>query len=676
MFPCPFILPAAFLLDILAGEPPNRFHPVCLIGRCARHMETLARQRWGGTFHAGMAAALATCIAAWFGCAALFLPFSLLPYPWAPWIPSVLVIYICMAPRSLAEHARKVENALRSGNAGEARHSVSMIVGRDTERMDGHGIARAAIESVAENLTDGVFSTLFWASAGCLAGGSFGAASAALAHRVFNILDAMWGKKNDRYRHFGTFAARTDERAQLHPRTPYFTMYFLFRPDGERNLRPEGAHHGMGLPECPRQPQFRMERSGLRWSAGPPSGGSGLLQGNSCKLSLDRNRANQSLRQRPGPGHSAHVDDCRHGYAGVHSPSSLHPPPLTIMNKLHIPPLDEQAAKAALEHQKILAKPPLALGKLEPVAIRIAAMTGNPAPRLKDKAIVLFAADHHIADHGLSLTSTDVTYIQTRNFLQGGGTINAFTRNAGARLSVVDVGVNYDFGDLPGLVKRKVMHGANDFSKGPAMTREQALECLQVGIDMAREEKNKGLDIVAAGEMGIGNTTPSSAIVAVLTGTPVETVTGRGSGVRGEVIRKKIKLIEQGITLNKPDPSDAIDVLAKVGGPEIGAMAGLMLGAASLRVPIVIDGFIAGAAAAIAQGIRPEAAQYFIGSHNSAEPGHKLIMDHISVTMYMDLGLCLGEGTGAALFFPLLDAAMRVLSEMKTLPELDITVPC
>ena len=138
MFPCPFILPAAFLLDILAGEPPNRFHPVCLIGRCAHRMETLARQRWGGTFHAGMAAALATCIAAWFGCAALFLPFSLLPSPWAPWIPSVLVIYICMAPRSLAEHARKVENALRSGNAGEARHSVSMIVGRDTDGRPRH----------------------------------------------------------------------------------------------------------------------------------------------------------------------------------------------------------------------------------------------------------------------------------------------------------------------------------------------------------------------------------------------------------------------------------------------------------------------------------------------------------------------------------------------------------
>lgn len=240
---------------------------------------------------------------------------------------------------------------------------------------------------------------------------------------------------------------------------------------------------------------------------------------------------------------------------------------------------------------------------------------------------------------------------------------------------MVDVGVNYDFGDLPGLVKRKVMHGANDFSRGPAMTREQALECLQVGIDMAREEKARGLDIVAAGEMGIGNTTPSSAIVAVLTGTPVETVTGRGSGVKGEVIRKKIELIEQGISLNKPDPSDAIDVLAKVGGPEIGAMAGLMLGAASQRVPIVIDGFIAGAAAAIAQGhpagsgsvlhrlpqLRGTGAQAHYGPHRR---------HHVHGP-----GPLPGEGTGAALFFPLLDAATRVLSEMKTLPELDITVP-
>ena len=217
MLPCPFILPAALLLDILAGDPPNRFHPVCLIGWCARRAETLARRLWGGTFTAGTAAALGTCAAAWLACAVFCLPFSVFPSPWIPWIPAVLVIYICMAPRGLAEHALRVANALRSGKDGEARHAVSMIVGRNTERLDRHGMARAAIESVAENLTDGVFSTLFWAAAGCLAGGASGAAFAALTHRVFNILDAMWGKKNDQYRHFGTFAARTDDALNFIP---------------------------------------------------------------------------------------------------------------------------------------------------------------------------------------------------------------------------------------------------------------------------------------------------------------------------------------------------------------------------------------------------------------------------------------------------------------------------
>lgn len=217
MLPCPFILPAALLLDILAGDPPNRFHPVCLTGWCARRMEDLARRLWGGTFTAGMMAALGTCAAAWFACVVFFLPFSASSSPWISWIPAVLVIYICMAPRGLAEHALRVANALREENDGKARHAVSMIVGRDTERLDRHGIARAAIESVAENLTDGVFSTLFWAAAGCLMGGAFGAASAALVHRVFNTLDAMWGKKNAQYRRFGTFAARTDDALNFIP---------------------------------------------------------------------------------------------------------------------------------------------------------------------------------------------------------------------------------------------------------------------------------------------------------------------------------------------------------------------------------------------------------------------------------------------------------------------------
>lgn len=217
MFLCPLILSAALLLDILTGDPPNRFHPVCLIGWCARWMETFMRHLLGGTFQAGMAAALGVCGFSWCACLLLFLPFYINGPPLLPWIPAVLVIYICMAPRGLAQHAARVEKALRREDDAAARHAVSMIVGRDTERLDRHGIARAAIESVAENLTDGVFSTLFWATAGCVAGGAFGAASGALIHRVFNILDAMWGKKNDRYRHFGTFAARMDDALNYLP---------------------------------------------------------------------------------------------------------------------------------------------------------------------------------------------------------------------------------------------------------------------------------------------------------------------------------------------------------------------------------------------------------------------------------------------------------------------------
>lgn len=217
MLPCPFILPVALLLDILTGDPPNRLHPVCLIGWCARLLETLMRSLLGGTFAAGMAAALGVCGFSWCACLLLFLPFFTGPSPLLPWIPAVLVIYICMAPRGLAQHAARVKEALIRGDDAAARRAVSMIVGRDTEKLDRHGIARAAIESVAENLTDGVFSTLFWAAAGCAAGGAFGAASAALIHRVFNILDALWGKKNDRYRHFGTFAARTDDALNFIP---------------------------------------------------------------------------------------------------------------------------------------------------------------------------------------------------------------------------------------------------------------------------------------------------------------------------------------------------------------------------------------------------------------------------------------------------------------------------
>ena len=324
-----------------------------------------------------------------------------------------------------------------------------------------------------------------------------------------------------------------------------------------------------------------------------------------------------------------------------------------MMNNLTIPAYSEQAAQAVKERLDSLAKVPGSLGKLEELAIRLAGITGRTCPSFPKKSVVLFAADH------------DIT-------LKGGGTINAFCRNAGASLTVVDVGIKGDVGGAEGLVRRKVVHAARDFSEGPAMTREEALACVQVGIDMAREEAKKGVTLLSAGEMGIGNTSPSSAVAAVLTGAPVEGVTGIGSGIPSERVRHKAELIRQGIERNRPNPADAVDVLAKVGGPELGAMAGLMLGGASLRIPVVVDGFIAGAAAAIAIGIRPGVRDMLVGSHSSFEPGHRILMNHLNIPTYLDLGLRLGEGTGAVLLYPLIDASVRILTEMRTLKELDI----
>lgn len=341
------------------------------------------------------------------------------------------------------------------------------------------------------------------------------------------------------------------------------------------------------------------------------------------------------------------------------------------MINISIPPLCSQSQNEAEAHMNSLAKPPHSLGKLEKIVAQIAGMQGKSIPTSQDKAVVLFGSDHHIMKHNVSATSSKVTQQQMRNFVEGGATINAFTSAAGARLSVVDIAVDYDLSKTKGIINKKVMWGARDFSEEPAMTREEAIACVQAGIDMALAEKAKGLDLVAAGEMGIGNTSPSSAIIAVLTGAPVETVTGRGSGVNQETIDKKIKLIQKAIHLHKPNPQDALDILSKVGGPEIGAMAGLMLGAASQRVPTVVDGVIAGAAAGIAIGINPAVKDYLIGSHTSAEPAHQIIMKHIGVELYLDFGMCLGEGTGAALFFPIIDAAVRTMHTMKTFSELN-----
>ncbi len=363
--------------------------------------------------------------------------------------------------------------------------------------------------------------------------------------------------------------------------------------------------------------------------------------------------------------------------------------------RLVIPPPDAAAASAARERLDSLAKVPGSLGRLETLAVLLAGMTGQARPRFPRKAVALFAGDHAIARHGLSSTGQEVTALQTRNFLRGGGTINAFTRNAGAGLTVVDVGIDGEI-DMPDteaadpaapirFVRRKAVRGARDFSAGTArdpvwaMTRAETLACLRAGMDVAFSEADRGMDLLAAGEMGIGNTSPSSALAAHFLGVPVERVTGAGSGISAAMLQRKTDLLAGALARHFPAGAerepDPVEVLARVGGPEIAAMSGFMLGAASRRVPVVVDGFIAAAAACAATALHAGVRNYLIGSHVSVEPGHRLLLEHIGVDPYFDFGLRLGEGTGAALFFPIIDAAVRVLDEMATLADIGLPLP-
>ena len=291
--------------------------------------------------------------------------------------------------------------------------------------------------------------------------------------------------------------------------------------------------------------------------------------------------------------------------------------------RLVIPPPDAAAASAARERLDSLAKVPGSLGRLETLAVLLAGMTGQARPRFPRKAVALFAGDHAIARHGLSSTGQEVTALQTRNFLRGGGTINAFTRNAGAGLTVVDVGIDGEI-DMPDteaadpaapirFVRRKAVRGARDFSAGTArdpvwaMTRAETLACLRAGMDVAFSEADRGMDLLAAGEMGIGNTSPSSALAAHFLGVPVERVTGAGSGISAAMLQRKTDLLAGALARHFPAGAerepDPVEVLARVGGPEIAAMSGFMLGAASRRVPVVVDGGIAAAAACAATAL-------------------------------------------------------------------------
>lgn len=334
-----------------------------------------------------------------------------------------------------------------------------------------------------------------------------------------------------------------------------------------------------------------------------------------------------------------------------------------------IKPLDETAMRAARARQDTLTKPRGSLGRLEELSIQLAGMKADPFPLVERKAVIVMAADHGVAREGVSAYPSDVTAQMVLNFLHGGAAINVLARQAGARVTIVDIGVAVEFEPMPGLIRGKVMCGTRNSAQGPAMTRAEAAQALQVGVDVLNEEAARGLDMVATGDMGIGNTTPSSAIVAAMTGLPVAQVVGRGTGIDDQALERKIRVIERALDLNRPDANDALDVLHKVGGLEIAGLAGVMIAAASWRIPIVVDGFISTAAAMIAVGLAPGVRDYLIGAHQSVEIGHQAMLKHLNLAPLLDLNLRLGEGTGSALAFHLIEASARILREMATFEE-------
>jgi nicotinate-nucleotide--dimethylbenzimidazole phosphoribosyltransferase len=338
-----------------------------------------------------------------------------------------------------------------------------------------------------------------------------------------------------------------------------------------------------------------------------------------------------------------------------------------------IQPLDEAALRAARARQDTLTKPRGSLGRLEELSIQLAGMQANPLPSVERKAVIVMAADHGVAREGVSAYPSDVTAQMVLNFLRGGAAINALARQGGARVTVVDIGVAADLDPLPGLLRRKVMCGTRNLAQGPAMTREEATQALQVGIDVLHDEAARGLDILATGDMGIGNTTPSSAIVAAMTGLPVAQLVGRGTGIDDQGLERKIRVIEQALTVNQPDPNDPLDVLYKVGGLEIAGLAGVMVAAAHRRIPTVVDGFISTAAAMIAVGLAPGVRAYLIGAHRSVETGHRAMLNYLNLVPLLDLNLRLGEGTGAVLAFHLIEASTRILREMATFEEAGVS---
>ncbi len=340
-----------------------------------------------------------------------------------------------------------------------------------------------------------------------------------------------------------------------------------------------------------------------------------------------------------------------------------------------IKPIDKEAMRSVKQRLDQLTKPKESLGALEDFAIKIAGITGEKRPVLKNKVIFTLAADHGVADEGVSLFPKEVTAQMVYNFLNEGAGVNVLANHTGARVVVVDMGVAVKITtEKKNFVDRKIAAGTRNMVKGPAMSREESVRAIQAGIEVFRSHHAVSkIDIVGLGEMGIGNTTAASAITACITGEKISDVTGRGTGIDDSQLKAKVDIIARSIDLNRPDRNDPLDILSKVGGFEIAGLVGIVLGAAEARVPVVVDGFITTSAALIAASLAPESKAYMFASHNSVERGHRIALKWLGLDPILDLKLRLGEGTGACLGISIIEAGVKILNEMATFDEAGVS---
>lgn len=338
----------------------------------------------------------------------------------------------------------------------------------------------------------------------------------------------------------------------------------------------------------------------------------------------------------------------------------------------HIQPLDMMLQAQARRRVDSLTKPVGSLGRFEELAVHYVAATGKIPVDAPSARLVTFAADHGITDAHVSAYPRSVTRQIVEIFSEGKAAVNVLARHVGCDVCLVDIGVDADLDEVPGVIHRKIARGTKSFLEESAMDRSQAEAALTIGAELAAAAARDGIGVLGTGELGIGNTTPSAAITAVMTQRPVEAVTGRGAGLDDQGLQRKIDVIKRSLDFHAPDPTDPIGILAAIGGFEIAALTGFILGAAAVRIPVVLDGFITGAAALVAAAIEPRCTPYMIASHCSAEPGHRLALERLTLIPLLDLHLRLGEGTGACLGMSLVQASVKLLTQMATFKEAGI----